>query len=85
MNLVIVSPQHKEQYAIEWVEVQTTSGALVIKQGHAPIILTLVAQSDIYFLLKTGEKKLMHLIRPGFLQVDRISATALISQEFEIK
>jgi F0F1-type ATP synthase epsilon subunit len=85
VKLVIVSPQHKYEYDVEWIEAFTPSGSLVIKSGHAPIILTLVAGFDFSFLLPiTGEKKIIKLIRPGFLEVNRTSVLALISQENEL-
>lgn len=83
MKLVVVSPQNKCEYVVQWIEAQTPSGTLFIKPGHAPIILTLVAGSDFSFLLPTDEKKIIRLVRPGFLEVNRASALALISQETE--
>ena len=82
MKLVIVSPQHKYEYDVEWIEAFTPSGNLIIQEGHAPIILTLVPGFDLSFLLPTtGEKKIIKLTRHGFLEVNRTSALALISQE----
>ena len=83
MKLVVVSPQHKYEYAVEWIEASTPEGSLMIKPGHAPIIMTLLAGSDFTFLLPTGEKKLIKLTRPGFLEVNRELALALINQENE--
>ena len=81
MKLVVVNPQNKHEYVIQWIEAYTPAGALFIKPGHAPIILTLVAGTDFSFLLDDGEKKVIRLIRPGFLEVNRVGALALISQE----
>ena len=81
MKLVVVSPQNKHEYVVQWIEAHTPSGTLFIKPGHAPIILTLVAGSDFSFLLSTDEKKIVRLVRPGFLEVNRTTALALISQE----
>ena len=84
MKLVVISPQSKHEYIIQWIEAHTPVGTLFIRPGHAPIILTLVAGTDFSFLLATDEKKIIRLIRPGFLHVDRASAKALISQEVEL-
>ena len=81
MKLVVVTPQGKHAYIVQWIEAYTPTGSLFIKPGHAPIILSLIAGSEFSFLLPTDEKKIIHLIRPGFLQVDRTGAMALISQE----
>ncbi len=83
MKLVVVSPQHKHEYVVEWIEALTPTGSLIIQPGHAPIIVTLLAGSDFSFLLPTGEKKLVKLQRPGFLEVNRTSALALINQDTE--
>jgi len=84
VKLVIVSPQQKYEYQVEWIEAHTPSGALVFKSGHAPIIVTLVPGADFSFSLITGEKKIIKLLRPGFLEVNRIDALALLTQENEI-
>ena len=84
MKLVIVSPQSKHEYMVQWAEAHTPVGALIIKSGHAPIILTLVAGSDFSFLLPDNEKKIIRLIRDGFLEVDRDNALAIISQEIHL-
>ena len=82
MKLVIISPQNRYEYDVEWIEAFTPSGSLIIQQGHVPIILTLVAGLDLSFVLSvTGEKKIVKLVRPGFMEVDRMSVRALIGQE----
>ena len=82
MKLTIVSPQHKHEYTVQWIEAQTPVGSLVIKPDHAPIILSLVAGSDFGFMLAdTHEKKIIYLMRPGFLEVTRKKVVALIGQD----
>lgn len=82
MKLIVVSPQHKHEYTVEWIEAQTPAGFLIIKPDHAPIILSLIAGSEFGFLLAdTHEKKIIHLMRPGFLEVTRQKVVALIGQD----
>lgn len=81
MKLTIVSPQHKQEYTVQWIEAQTPVGFIVIKPDHAPIILSLVAGSDFSFVLDTDEKKIIQLRRPGFLEVTRKEALVLLGQE----
>jgi len=83
VKLVVVSPQHKQEYDdVEWIEAFTPVGSLIVQQGHAPIIVTLIAGSDFTFTRAiTGEKKIIKLIRPGFLEVNRMSVLALITQD----
>ena len=81
MKLTIVSPQHKHEYDVQWIEAQTPVGSIVIKSEHAPIILSLVAGSDFVFVLDSDEKKMIRLMRPAFLEVTRTSAMMLIGQD----
>jgi hypothetical protein len=80
VNLLIISPQYQETYRIEWLKADTPHGNIVIKSGHAPIILTLIGQSELSFLLTTGEEVTIQLTRPGLLEIDRKNAIALINQ-----
>jgi F0F1-type ATP synthase epsilon subunit len=81
MKLLIISPQHQESYIIEWLEAHTPQGSIIIQPGHAPIILSLVTDTSLSFLLTTGETKTFTLNRPGFLEVNRTTITALINQK----
>ena len=81
MKLIIVTPQNKLEYVVQWIEAHTQSGSLVIKPGHAPMILMLSFGYDFSFLLDNGEKKVISLARPGFLEVNRDGAVALLGQE----
>lgn len=81
MKLTIVSPQHKHEYNVQWIEAQTPAGSITIKPDHAPIILSLVGGSEFLFMLDTDEKKRITLARPGFLEITRNSAVALIGQD----
>ena len=81
MKLVIVSPQQKNTYSIKTIEAQTTTGAIVIQQGHAPVIMTLAPNTELSFVLKTGEKIVIHLAQSGFLEVSRTRVMALLNQD----
>ena len=80
MKLLIISPQHQEAYIVEWVEAHTPQGDVVIKSGHAPMIVTLLPNKKFNFLTKTGEEKTIFLESPGFLEIDRTTVTALINK-----
>ena len=81
MKLLIVSPEHQESHIVEWIEVYTPSGSMVIKTGHAPMIVSIVSSKNVTFLLKTGELKTISLERAGFLEINRTSVTALLNQK----
>lgn len=79
MKFNVVSPQQTQKYTVNWIEINTPSGNLIIQNGHAPIIFTLVANKEIFFQLKTGEEISILLDREAFLHVERNEAVALIS------
>ncbi len=81
MKLVVVTPQSKHEYVVQWIEAHTSDGSLVIEPGHAPIILMLAPGADFSFLSEADAKKVIPLVRPGFLEVNRDMAVALLSQE----
>lgn len=81
MKLVIVTPQSKYEYDVQWIEAHTSSGSLIIKPGHAPMIVMLIPGFDFSFLLESGDKKIISLQRSGFMEVNRNSAVVLLGQE----
>lgn len=81
MKLLLVSPQSTYEYSVQWIEAWTPSGSLIIRSGHAPLIVTLVPGFEFSFMLSEEEKKSIQVTRTGFLEVNRTNATALLSQE----
>ena len=84
MKLVLVTPQSKYEYSVQWIEAHTASGSLFIKPGHAPMILMLAPGFSFSFSLETSEKKEIALVRPGFMEVNRDSAVVLLGQEVAV-
>ncbi len=60
MELVILSPRHKQTETIVWLEIQTPSGEFVIKNGHAPMIINLLPDYPFTFMLDNGIQKSVH-------------------------
>jgi F0F1-type ATP synthase epsilon subunit len=81
VKLVLVTPQSKHEYVVQWIEAHTASGSLFIKPGHAPMILMLAPGFSFSFMLDAGEKKEIALVRPGFMEVHRDGAVVLLGQE----
>lgn len=81
MKLTIIGPREQTTYDVEYITAQTPTGTLVIQYGHAPMIATLVAHSQLFFIVNpTGDKKTISLKQTGFLDIERNSVTALINQ-----
>lgn len=81
MKFTVVTPHYSQEHTINWIEVITPYGELTIQPGHAPMILTLLAEKKITFMHTTGEEETLHLNRPGFLEVQRNEVIALLNQE----
>ncbi|MGC2310556.1 MAG: hypothetical protein WA432_02985 [Candidatus Babeliaceae bacterium] len=48
MELIIRGPTECITKTIQWLEIRTTQGSLVIQNGHAPVIALLPAQDIIF-------------------------------------
>jgi F0F1-type ATP synthase epsilon subunit len=81
VKLVLVTPQNKYEYGVQWIEAHTASGSLVIQPGHAPMILMLAPGFNFSFLLENGEKNTVQLSRSGFMEVGRDGAVVLLGQD----
>ena len=84
MKLVLVTPQSKHEYVVQWIEAHTVAGSLFIKPGHAPMILMLAPGFSFSYMLETNEKKEIVLVRPGFMEVNRNEAVVLLGQEVAV-
>ena len=82
INMVfsLISPTSSKKINVDWLEVQTDTGSLVIKNGHAPMIVILAPNREISIGLENGSTTLM-TIAGGILEVDRTTATLLLSNE----
>lgn len=78
MQLHIASPSEKFETMIAWVELTTESGSMIVLPGHAPMIVSLVPLSSLYYRLRSGKeetKKVAH----GIAHITRSSITILLT------
>jgi F0F1-type ATP synthase epsilon subunit len=78
MELIILSPRHKQTQQIVWLDIETEVGNFVIQHGHAPMIINLLPESSFTFMLENGVQKAIH-IRRGVVSVMRQSITIFMS------
>jgi F0F1-type ATP synthase epsilon subunit len=78
MEISIISPVMQRTVTVEWIEVNTPTGNLVIQPGHAPLITMLSARQVCILGLPNGKQE--SFITGGILKVDRNKAL-LIHQE----
>lgn len=77
MKLTIVTPIGQEELEISWIEVQTQKGSLVIQEGHAPLLCSLVNRSQLQISLPDGHIQ-NRQITQGFLRADRTSVAIIL-------
>ncbi len=70
MTLTIISPQSSKRFLINWLDIETLRGSLVIQPGHAPEYIVLKKESDISWALATGAIEKIKVAN-GFLEVQR--------------
>lgn len=69
MIVEIISSESIENYQeIVWIEITTTIGNFIILPGHAPIIVTLVADKPIILMQKNEKSDIINLQRPALLE-----------------
>lgn len=78
MELVIISPAHKQVLRIAWLELQTTVGNFVIQPGHATTVLLLAPASIATMCLHNGKQETVS-IPTGLAQIARDSVTLMLS------
>lgn len=80
MNFSLITPTSKRTMRVDWLEIETLKGNLIIQEGYAPSIIMLKAQSSVIvgFSNNTTEK-----FSPvsGIMQVSRTSAQLLVDSE----
>lgn len=77
MQLQLVTPKKQETFTIEWIELQTTTGSIIIQPGHAPLICSLKPASIIRF---AAPELITREVIMGFAQVDRSSVMLLLDE-----
>lgn len=70
MELTIVSPLETKTVSIEWLEIETMRGNLVIQSGHAPSYIVIKPQSQAQWLDVDGVTDTL-FIGHGFAEVGR--------------
>ncbi len=79
MKLELITPTSKETVPVNWLEINTPTGNLIIQMGHAPSIYTLCAGKEIVFEYASGE--IDHkLIQEAIVHVTRSKTTIIINQ-----
>jgi len=79
MELSIITPNETADYVIEWIELNTPTGNIVIQPGHTPMILILESDKPAVFRLENGTQESI-TVRQGIADIRRDRATLVINE-----
>lgn len=77
MLLEMIGFDQHHQLEVQWVELQTKVGNLIVQPEHAPMILELQTNSQIRYCLDSSKQNTM-LLSGGIVHITRTSVTILI-------
>ena len=77
MKLSIIDTEKTVEHSVNWVELNTPVGNMVIQKQHAPTIIELTPNQELLFELDTGEIQSIQ-IKHGLVHVTRLEVKVLI-------
>lgn len=80
MTLTLISPQSSKTVEIEWLDMQTLTGSLVVQPGHAPAYIVLKENSAVRWSLVTGIQETIEVAQ-GFVEVQRDKVVLIRDRE----
>lgn len=78
MELRIISSVQTILYRVNWIDIVTTDGSLVILPEHAPMVATLMPKKEFVFECKDGSIEHVLVEKNGIIEVTRTDATVLL-------
>lgn len=80
MKLKIITTQKIVEHEVDWVELNTPVGNIVIQQGHAPMIIQLSAGYELLYQVSSGATESV-LIVQAVAHVTRFEVQVLIPMD----
>lgn len=81
MQLSIITSSNQRTMQVEWVELNTVVGNVVIQQGHVPSVLILAPNSTVsYFILKNGQPESV-TVKQAMAHVTRTDVTIIVTEQ----
>jgi len=80
LNFLIITQTSQKSQPVEWLEIETPLGNMVIEQGHAPLITSLKEGCEILFKPVADSVKSIKINR-GIAKIKRDSATVLVDSD----
>lgn len=81
MELKILSPNSQTVVQVDWVELVTTVGSMIVQNNHAPSIVALAAPSSLHYV-RFGDTTIVSfpIEKSALAHVTRKNITVIVSQ-----
>lgn len=79
MQLNIAMPMYKKSVSIAWLDINTQVGNFIIQPEHAPMIVSLLPNSQLMYCLSNGKTKTIN-VKSGIAHITREFVTLLLSE-----
>jgi F0F1-type ATP synthase epsilon subunit len=79
MQLNIAMPTQKKTVTIAWLDINTDVGNFIIQPEHAPMIISLLPNSQVMYCLNNGKLETMN-VKFGVAHITREAVTLLLSE-----
>lgn len=78
MKLIIKTPKLSQEHEVAWIEINISTGNMVIQPGHAPSIMVLSPHKPFIFKMTNGKQETLTITR-GIIEISRTHVIALLS------
>lgn len=80
MKLKVITTKRVIEHDVDWVELNTPVGNMVIQEGHAPIMIELMQGNELLFQISGGPVESI-LIVQGIAHVTRAEVKVLLPMD----
>ena len=80
MKLKIITTKKSIEHEVDWVELQTPSGNIVVAQGHAPVLIELKSGHELEYQVTDGRVESILIIQ-GVAHIQRFQVTILLPND----
>lgn len=80
MKLQIITTQKTSEHEIDWIELNTPAGNMIIEQGHAPMIIELSSGFELMYQLQSGATESIMIVQ-GVVHVTRQDVKILLPMD----
>ncbi|HSW76017.1 MAG TPA: hypothetical protein VLG50_03170 [Candidatus Saccharimonadales bacterium] len=80
MKLHIITTQKTTQYDIDWIELNTPVGNMVIQEGHAPMLVELSPGYELIYQTTSGVSMSLMIVQ-GVAHISRTDVKILLPMD----